>query len=67
MEGFIAGLLLGCAFLVNQKDKINPYKRQLEKLHISCNFRNMLKWLVKSKKKSYWNKNARRNNNFSKK
>lgn len=32
--GFIAGLLLGCAFLVNQKDKINPYKRQLEKLSV---------------------------------
>ena len=32
--GFLAGLLLGCAFMFNQKDKINPYKRQLEKLSV---------------------------------
>lgn len=32
--GFLAGLLLGFAFVVNQKDKINPYKRQLEKLSV---------------------------------
>ncbi len=32
--GFLAGLLLGCAFMLNQKDKINPYKRQLEKLSV---------------------------------
>lgn len=32
--GFISGLLLGGAFTLNQKDKINPYKRQLEKLSV---------------------------------
>ena len=32
--GFIAGLLLGCALMLNQKEKINPYKRQLEKLSV---------------------------------
>ena len=32
--GFFAGLLLGCAFMLNQKEKINPYKRQLEKLSV---------------------------------
>lgn len=34
VAGFVAGLLLGCAFLLGQKDKINPYKRQLEKLSV---------------------------------
>ena len=32
--GFLAGLLLGGAFVLNQKGKINPYKRQLEKLSV---------------------------------
>ena len=32
--GIIAGLLLGGAFLLHQKEKINPYKRQLEKLSV---------------------------------
>ena len=31
---FGAGLLLGGAFIINQKNKINPYKRQLEKLSV---------------------------------
>ena len=34
VAGFCAGLLLGCAFALNQKEKINPYKRQLEKLSV---------------------------------
>ncbi len=32
--GFISGLLLGGALVLNQKSKINPYKRQLEKLSV---------------------------------
>ena len=32
--GVIAGLLLGGTFLLHQKEKINPYKRQLEKLSV---------------------------------
>ena len=34
VTGFISGVLLGGAFVLNQKDKINPYKRQLEKLSV---------------------------------
>lgn len=32
--GGLSGLLLGCAFAQNQKEKISPYKRQLEKLSV---------------------------------
>lgn len=32
--GFVAGLLFGGAFAVNQKEKLAPYKRQLEKLSV---------------------------------
>ncbi len=32
--GFIAGIFCGCAFVVYQKDKMEPYKRQLEKMTV---------------------------------
>lgn len=32
--GVISGLLVGSAFVLNQKEKIVPYKRQLEKLSV---------------------------------
>lgn len=32
--GALSGLLMGCAFAQNQKEKISPYKRQLEKLSV---------------------------------
>lgn len=32
--GFLSGLFLGLALMLNQKSKINPYKRQLEKLSV---------------------------------
>lgn len=34
IAGSVAGLLLGSAFTLNQKEKIAPYKRQLEKLSV---------------------------------
>lgn len=32
--GFCAGLLMGSVFALNQKEKLSPYKRQVEKLSV---------------------------------